>query len=126
MKKNRNKLELWLDKQNHTMEFMRTVVAFAVLIMQIIILYYSNKIILLKETQEDRWSIADSVSCFLSETRSDEILSVCQHVNFEKYVNFNFFEIMYVFFVSMETGIKPRHSFRYSALLPNSTTVSAS
>ncbi len=38
MRKDRNKFELWLDRHNHTMELMRTVVAFVVLIMQIIIL----------------------------------------------------------------------------------------
>jgi len=37
-KRNRNKLELWLDRHNHTMELMRTIVAFVVLIMQVIIL----------------------------------------------------------------------------------------
>ncbi len=34
----RNRLERWLDKHNHTMELMRTVVAFVVLILQIVIL----------------------------------------------------------------------------------------
>ena len=37
-KKRRGKMELWLDKHNHTMEFMRTVVAVVVLILQIFIL----------------------------------------------------------------------------------------
>ena len=37
-KKRRGKIELWLDKHNHTMEFMRTVVAIMVLILQIFIL----------------------------------------------------------------------------------------
>jgi hypothetical protein len=37
--KRRNKLELWLDKHNHTMEMMRTIVAFTVLVMQIIIIF---------------------------------------------------------------------------------------
>ncbi|MDP6790256.1 MAG: hypothetical protein QF845_06990 [Candidatus Marinimicrobia bacterium] len=34
----RNKFELWLDRHNHTMELMRTLIAFVVLAMQIIIL----------------------------------------------------------------------------------------
>lgn len=38
-KKKRNKFELWLDRYNHTMELVRTAVAFIVLILQLIILY---------------------------------------------------------------------------------------
>jgi len=35
---NRNKLERWLDKHNHFMEFLRTILAFCVLCLQIYIL----------------------------------------------------------------------------------------
>ena len=35
---NRNKLEQWLDKHNHTMEMLRTLIAILVLILQIYIL----------------------------------------------------------------------------------------
>ena len=38
-KKRRSKIELWLDKHNHTMELMRTVVAVVILILQIFILF---------------------------------------------------------------------------------------
>ena len=38
MSKNRNKFETWLDKHNHTMELIRTVVAITVLILQVVIL----------------------------------------------------------------------------------------
>ena len=38
MSNDRNKFETWLDKHNHTMELVRTVVALTVLILQIVIL----------------------------------------------------------------------------------------
>jgi len=38
MNKRRNKFERWLDKHNHTMELIRTVIAIAVLVLQIYIL----------------------------------------------------------------------------------------
>jgi len=37
-KHHRNKLERWLDKHNHTMEMLRTLIAVIVLILQIYIL----------------------------------------------------------------------------------------
>ena len=39
VKKKRNKFELWLDQYNHTMELVRTGIAFIVLLLQLIILY---------------------------------------------------------------------------------------
>lgn len=41
--KKRNKFELWLDRYNHTMELVRTAVAFIVLLLQLIILYKLNQ-----------------------------------------------------------------------------------
>lgn len=38
MNERRNKFERWLDKHNHTMELIRTLIAIAVLILQIYIL----------------------------------------------------------------------------------------
>ena len=38
MSKKRNRLEHWLDRHNHTMEFIRTLVAITVLLLQIVIL----------------------------------------------------------------------------------------
>tara|TARA_B100001113_G_scaffold338051_1_gene319848 strand:+ start:1134 stop:1262 length:129 start_codon:yes stop_codon:yes gene_type:complete len=38
MKKKRNKLERKLDEYNHTMELVRTIVPFVVLVLQVIIL----------------------------------------------------------------------------------------
>jgi hypothetical protein len=38
MNKRRNKFERWLDKHNHTMELIRTVIAIVVLVLQIYIL----------------------------------------------------------------------------------------
>lgn len=38
MNKRRNKFERWLDKHNHTMELIRTVIAITVLVLQIYIL----------------------------------------------------------------------------------------
>ena len=35
----RNKFELWIDKYNHTLEFIRTFVQILVFILQLIILY---------------------------------------------------------------------------------------
>lgn len=37
-KEKRNKLERWLDKHNHTMEMLRTLIAILVLVLQIYIL----------------------------------------------------------------------------------------
>jgi len=39
MKKNRNKFELWLNKYNHTLEFIRTLVQMLVFVLQLIILW---------------------------------------------------------------------------------------
>ena len=39
MKKERNKIEIWLNRYNHIMELIRTLAAIMVLILQIIILY---------------------------------------------------------------------------------------
>jgi len=38
MSNKRNRIERWLDRHNHTMEFIRTLVAITVLLLQIIIL----------------------------------------------------------------------------------------
>ena len=38
MGKNRNKIEQWLDRHNHTMELIRTLAGITVLILQIVIL----------------------------------------------------------------------------------------
>ena len=38
MNKRRNKFERWLDKHNHTMELIMTVIAISVLVLQIYIL----------------------------------------------------------------------------------------
>ena len=38
MSNHRNKVERWLDRHNHTMEFIRTLIAITVLLLQIIIL----------------------------------------------------------------------------------------
>lgn len=38
MKERRNKFERWLDKHNHLMELIRTLIAVAVLVLQIYIL----------------------------------------------------------------------------------------
>jgi len=38
MKKKRNKLERKLDEYNHTMEFVRTILPIAILVIQVIIL----------------------------------------------------------------------------------------
>ena len=40
MKKERNKIEIWLNSYNHIMELIRTLAAITVLILQVIILYY--------------------------------------------------------------------------------------
>ena len=40
MKKERNKIEIWLNRYNHIMELIRTLAAITVLILQVIILYY--------------------------------------------------------------------------------------
>ena len=39
MGNNRNKIERWLDRHNHTMELIRTLAAITVLILQIVILF---------------------------------------------------------------------------------------
>ena len=39
MKKERNKIEIWLNRYNHIMELIRTLAAITVLILQVIILY---------------------------------------------------------------------------------------
>jgi hypothetical protein len=39
MIKDRNRFELWVDKYNHTLEFIRTAVQILVFILQIIILW---------------------------------------------------------------------------------------
>ena len=38
MSKNRNKIERWLNRHNHTMEFIRTLVAITIFLLQIVIL----------------------------------------------------------------------------------------
>ena len=38
MSKKRNNIERWLDQHNHTMEFIRTLVAITVLLLQAVIL----------------------------------------------------------------------------------------
>ena len=38
MSKKRNRIERWLDRHNHTMEFIRTLVVITVLLLQIVIL----------------------------------------------------------------------------------------
>jgi len=38
MSKKRNNIERWLDRHNHTMEFIRTLVAITVLLLQVVIL----------------------------------------------------------------------------------------
>ena len=38
MSKNQNKIERWLNRHNHTMEFIRTLVAITILLLQAVIL----------------------------------------------------------------------------------------
>ena len=38
MSNKRNRIERWLDRHNHTMEFIRTLVAITVLLLQVVIL----------------------------------------------------------------------------------------
>ena len=38
MSKKRNNIERWLDRHNHTMEFIRTLAAITVLLLQVVIL----------------------------------------------------------------------------------------
>ncbi|MDP6571057.1 MAG: hypothetical protein QGF36_04480 [Candidatus Marinimicrobia bacterium] len=40
MENNRNKIERWFDRHNHTMEFIRTIVAITVLVLQVVILLH--------------------------------------------------------------------------------------
>ena len=40
MKKERNKIEIWLNRYNDIMELIRTLAAITVLILQVIILYH--------------------------------------------------------------------------------------
>jgi len=39
MEEDRNKFELWVDKYNHTLEFIRTLVQILVLVAQVVVLW---------------------------------------------------------------------------------------